>query len=56
VTRPNCWRCGVVLRPAVAVVSSVPVCRDHSRELVRKPEDLKIAPLASDAERLGVWR
>lgn len=48
----RCIPCGVTVRPAVRFIDRVPYCRKRARELVAKPVDLKIAPLATDRARL----
>lgn len=49
--RERCWRC-IHVTPAVVKIDRVPYCRRCARELVGKPIDLRIAPLATDRVRL----
>lgn len=46
-----CWRCMHNV-PAVVRIDKVPYCRKHSAELIQKPIDMKIAPLATHQQRL----
>jgi hypothetical protein len=49
----RCVYC-VNLRVAVVLVDDKPACRECQRVLVAKVGDLRIAPLASDRQRLGL--
>lgn len=44
--RRRCVYCGPVVREATTMVNDAPACRPCARDLVAKPIDLKIEPIA----------
>jgi hypothetical protein len=50
---PSCWRC-VSIVPAAVKIDRVPYCHSCARELVAKPIDMKIEPVAGKRLALSV--
>lgn len=54
----RCWACLMVRRADTLVTfratgASVQVCAEHRAEMTARHEDIVIAPLATDRERIG---